>query len=169
MRYAGKRLTAKKIGKIIDKIPHRKYVEPFAGLATVLRNKKPSEKEIVNDLDCQIMSFAKRKYARVKGVKTTCGKDYKEVIRHHDAPTTLFYLDPPYDGVKPSNWIQRHYKFNSVPIDDFVKTIRKIKGKVVISHSPKQRKKLCQKTFKCKYIHFKFFGQPRKDLLVIKK
>lgn len=53
LRYAGKRLTAKKVAAVIDGIPHRIYVEPFAGLASVMKYKKPSEREIVSDLDAR--------------------------------------------------------------------------------------------------------------------
>ena len=34
-RYPGKRMTAKKIAKVIDKIPHETYVEPMVGMGTV--------------------------------------------------------------------------------------------------------------------------------------
>ena len=46
-RWAGKRLTARKVAAVIDKIPHKTYVEPFAGLATVMKYKKPSERDCI--------------------------------------------------------------------------------------------------------------------------
>lgn len=36
---------------------HRKYVEPFGGAAGVLLRKKPSEEEIYNDLDGDVLNF----------------------------------------------------------------------------------------------------------------
>lgn len=37
--------------------PHRIYIEPFAGLATVLLNKRPSEAEIINDVSGTVVNL----------------------------------------------------------------------------------------------------------------
>ena len=45
---------------ILPKIPsHSTYVEPFAGSLAVFLNKRPSEREIINDLDPDIATFWK--------------------------------------------------------------------------------------------------------------
>lgn len=163
LRWAGKRLTARKVAAEIDKIPHKTYVEPFAGLATVMKYKKPSEREIVSDLDCKIIRVAKKENPALKRAIVMCGKDYKEVMKKYDSPTTLHYLDPPYEGTSCD------YKFCELSTKDLMKTVKQMKGTVIISNHPKNRKEICKDKIKCKTIPFKFWGQPRKDLLAIKK
>ncbi len=45
---------------IIDSIPHRVYVEPFCGGAAVLVAKKPSEHEVINDIDGDLINLYKQ-------------------------------------------------------------------------------------------------------------
>jgi DNA adenine methylase len=45
---------------IIDSIPHRVYVEPFCGGAAVLAAKKPSEHEVINDIDGDLINLYKQ-------------------------------------------------------------------------------------------------------------
>ena len=50
--YGGKRYLAK---RIIEQFPpHRIYLEPFGGAASVLLNKEPVEVETYNDIDLRI-------------------------------------------------------------------------------------------------------------------
>jgi DNA adenine methylase len=51
----GKRQLAKKIVSLIP--PHKTYVEPFAGAAWVFWAKEPSEIEVLNDIDPDLMRF----------------------------------------------------------------------------------------------------------------
>src|SRR5689334_17591644 len=51
----GKNRLAKLIISVMP--PHRTYVEPFAGGAQVFFHKQPSEVEILNDLDGEIVNF----------------------------------------------------------------------------------------------------------------
>ena len=173
LRYLGKRMTAKKIGKIIDRIPHTTYVEPMVGMGTVFFKTSPVDKEILNDLDCGVVRTMKREACkkkdqtdcnRLKKAIITCGEDYRKVIRKHDSKNTLVYLDPPYENTKCE------YKHCDVPTKEIVKVMKRTKGTVLMSNDPKNRKDICgDKKISCRIIPFKFWGQPRKDLLAIKK
>lgn len=80
----GKSRLAKSIIRVMP--PHRVYVEPFAGAAHVLFAKPPAEKEVINDIDKELMQFFKD----VKGKKICCDlkklsyPEYKKII---DKPT----------------------------------------------------------------------------------
>ena len=60
MWVGGKSKIAKEINKIIEKNPHDKYVEPFAGAAHVYFKKKPAEKSIINDINKPLIRFYKQ-------------------------------------------------------------------------------------------------------------
>src|SRR5690348_6716127 len=51
----GKRRLAKHILPLIEKSPHRCYVEPFAGGAAILFLRKPAPVEIINDLNGELV------------------------------------------------------------------------------------------------------------------
>ena len=58
--------------KIISMLPeHTTYVEPFAGGAQVLFHKAPSEVEVLNDLDFEIVNFFR-----------VCQWHYEELVRY---------------------------------------------------------------------------------------
>ena len=60
--------------KIISMLPaHTTYVEPFAGGAQVFFHKEPSEVEILNDLDGEIVNFFR-----------ICQSHYQELLRYID-------------------------------------------------------------------------------------
>lgn len=55
--YGSKARLARRIVPLADAIPHRVYVEPYAGSAAVLFAKPRSPVEIINDLDGQVVNF----------------------------------------------------------------------------------------------------------------
>jgi len=172
LRYPGKRMTAKKIAKVIDRIPHDTYVEPMVGMGTVYFATSPVKNEVLNDIDCKVIRTMKReacknpkssKCERLKNAKITCGLDYKKVMKKHDSKNTLHYLDPPYEGTRCD------YNYCDVPTTEITKTMKQMRGTVLMSNDPKNRKEICGDDVKCRIIPFKFWGQPRKDMLAIKK
>jgi DNA adenine methylase len=59
-------------GQIIRRLPkHTTYVEPFAGGAQVFFHKQPSQVEVLNDLDGEIVNFLR-----------VCQRHHEELIRH---------------------------------------------------------------------------------------
>lgn len=55
--YGGKYYLAGKIAAVIARIPHRTYVEPYGGAASVLLNKEPSPVDVWNDIDGRLVNF----------------------------------------------------------------------------------------------------------------
>jgi len=185
---------------LIEIIPeHKKFVEPFAGSATVYFGKKPEESAVLNDLgkyaealetiktltDAEIKALSRKnwkstpalfkkmlkwkpttrldrlyrftwiqrfsygcmgqgydwtsegmtstlrneekwKRARERLQNATITKeDYKECIKKHDSPDTVFYLDPPYYDLKDSR--TRNMGIGQVTIDDFIEGCKLVK------------------------------------------
>jgi DNA adenine methylase len=195
-RVGGKRLLKKRIiAEFPSDYEEMTYVEPFIGGGSVFYAKKPSEKEVINDLDKAIYNIHKglQQYGEKVGKdlqghytpddfyryvkkkpKTPLGKlslflllsrisfmgqgktpinkegrtvkadfapyqerlkdttitnkDYKTVMRRYDSPTTLFYLDPPYEGSSEQHY--DHHAFDLEELHDFLKTIE---GKWIVS------------------------------------
>jgi DNA adenine methylase len=65
----GKNRLAKRLISLFPK--HTTYVEPFAGGAQVFFHKEPSEVEVLNDLDGEIVNFFR-----------VCQWHYEELVRY---------------------------------------------------------------------------------------
>lgn len=59
-RPGGKTRMLKHLLPIIESIPHKVYVEPFCGGAAVLVAKTPSEHEVINDIDGDLINLYKQ-------------------------------------------------------------------------------------------------------------
>ena len=178
------------------------YIEPFFGAGHIYFEKKPSNKEIINDIDTSIYiimsgykkynsqkiynsiykTYTKEDFENIKNSKpksdyekfirelqliklsfyskgldfskrsgnlnqikpnlknmkiinerlqntTILNKDYKDLIKKYDSPTSLFYLDPPYENSK------NLYKHEILPIKDVYESLKNIKGKFIISYN----------------------------------
>jgi DNA adenine methylase len=55
--YGGKFNLAPFIINYINKLPHKHYIEPYCGAASILLRKPPSEFETINDLDGNVVNF----------------------------------------------------------------------------------------------------------------
>ena len=62
---------------------------------------------------------------------------YESVIKEYDSPTTLFYLDPPYENSKYTT----DSAYESINYDDLLKVVLTIQGKFILSinDSPRVR------------------------------
>jgi DNA adenine methylase len=59
-RPGGKTRMLKHLMPIIGGIPHQLYVEPFCGGAAVLLAKQPSHREVINDIDGELINLYKQ-------------------------------------------------------------------------------------------------------------
>ena len=57
-------------------------------------------------------------------------KNYKDVIKKYDSPTTFFYLDPPYEDSAKS-----HYDFPDFNFPELVDILKNIKGYFLLSYN----------------------------------
>jgi len=131
---------------------------------------------VIADLDCRIIREVKKrvcslkspqKCSRLKTAKVECGKDWKSYLKY-DSPKTLFYLDPPYED---RSYKAADYNPKKIKLDDVLKGVKGLKGKVVLSYSakPEFRKKICgQAKFKCKTLKLNAYSHWTKELLAIK-
>ena len=87
---------------------------------------------------------------------TILNRDYKDVIKQFDSKNTFFYLDPP---VKESTTA---YSYPAINIDDLAKTVKKIKGKFLLSLADTKVKKELFKGFKIITIPTKYVGEKTK-------
>ena len=94
-------------------------------------------------------------HRRLQRVQIEC-MPYSEILDHFDRPTTLFYLDPPYWGLKL-------YKFNFTD-DDFAKLtdrLRHLKGKFVLSLNDVPRVRELFHDFHLREIAFHYTSQSK--------
>jgi DNA adenine methylase len=60
-----------------------------------------------------------------------------EVIRAHDTPTTLFYLDPPYlPETRAANNVFGEFDMTTEQHEELLATIKTLQGKVMLSGYP---------------------------------
>ena len=70
--YGSKARLAPRIAEMAAAIPHRVYVEPYAGSAAVLFRKPRSPVEIINDIDGQVVNFFRVLRDRPAGLARAC-------------------------------------------------------------------------------------------------
>lgn len=57
-------------------------------------------------------------------------ESFEKVVKEYDSPTTLFYLDPPYEYTLNMN----HYTHNSITPEQVYDVCKNIKGKFILSY-----------------------------------
>lgn len=78
----------------------------------------------------RIESFARR----MRNVMID-NRDFREIIRVYDSPTTLFYVDPSYIGRETRYKLTTHDKKNPIQLHyDLSKLLNNIKGKALVSY-----------------------------------
>src|SRR5260370_696562 len=119
--------------KIISMLPeHITYVEPLARGAQGFFHKAPSNVEVLNHLDFQIVNFYRvcqwhhDEFLRYLRFRRTSPKLQR--LKRYDRPTTCFYLAPPY-------WRRKLYKFNFSDADfqNLDQHLRALKGRFILS------------------------------------
>lgn len=102
---------------------------------------------------------------RLKKVKIY-NKDYKEIIKKYDSPSTFFFLDPPYEE---SSRLYKHGNFNFEELNDI---LHKIKGKFLLTLNDSNNIRNIFNKFDMKSIIVKSSGglnvgaKNRKELLI---
>ena len=106
---------------------------------------------------------------RLKDVIIT-SVDYKIVLDRHDSKDCLFYLDPPYEGCKSI------YNINKIDYGELAKSLKKLKGKFVMSLNDSPNIRLKFKDFKFKILKLRTYapkspktklgGKPRVEILI---
>ena len=170
--------------KIIDKFPnHKTYVEPFFGAGHVYFNKKPSEKEVINDKDKRVYDFfknlpkvnpencenrsSKKRFEKLKGTdrfKNQKSKvcDFLYLNKHsynNDMKNYVKDKKPKYTKIK-KNWEKYRKRLNNTKIHnkDFQKIIEKY-------DSPKTFYYLDPPYFLDKQKHYKLHKVKPEDVL----
>jgi len=110
---SGKKLLAKRVVSLTP--PHKVYVEAFAGAAHIFWRKPPSKKEVLNDLDPEIIAY-------YRFLKTASDEDFKDFL-HCDwgADRKLFERLRDY---KPGDKIERAWRFKYLNFYGFARERR---------------------------------------------
>ena len=101
------------------------------------------EKEDVRKIGTKHGEIIKRNAERyIAKLKKThiLNKDFRNVIRDYDSPTTLFYFDPPYSYAGKG-----HYKVVGITPEEVYNAVKNIKGKFILSYDNSD---VIRKTFK---------------------
>jgi DNA adenine methylase len=101
----------------------------------------------------RIPALIEETHKRLARVQLEC-RPYEEILQRYDRPTTLFYLDPPYYGLKL-------YRYNLDP-DDFSKMAKyfgKLRGKFVLSLNDVPEVRAIFKQFKLREVELAYTAQ----------
>ena len=170
--------AARQVASALGRVDYDTYVEPFLGRGDITRAIASHGKVVLNDLDCRRLQQAKAAQcgpgrnrtacALVSDPSTArCGADWRTLLKH-DAPGTLFVLDPPWEGASARG--MSYDRNAAIPAAEVVRSTRGLEGTVAIVYGdyPKARRELCHAPFTCHRIRRQFFGRPFTQLLAVK-
>jgi DNA adenine methylase len=81
-------------------------------------------------------------------------RDYRDLVKRFDSPTTFFYLDPPYEN-------SGDYKAGRVDPTDIYETVKKIRGKWLLSYNDSPRIREIFKEFNVRLIPTTYTGNQK--------
>jgi hypothetical protein len=87
------------------------------GIGKIYKN--PSTESKMDDIS---------EYKKLLKSTTILNKDYLQVIKEYDSPTTFFFLDPPYEDSDKS-----YYKNITIDYNEMSDALKKIKGKFLLT------------------------------------
>jgi DNA adenine methylase len=68
---------------------------------------------------------------RLKDTILHC-EDYKKVVKEYDSPQTFFYLDPPYEGIRPNN-NTTEYESDDISLEELADILSDMEGRFLLS------------------------------------
>lgn len=111
--YGGKQMM---LPQIIPKIPpHKTYIEPFFGGGAIFWGKEPSDAEVVNDLNSNLITFYKVLKYDFDGLKTMVDETFHSRAQHKEADD--IYENPgEKDDLRTAwaVWVQTNMSFGSM-------------------------------------------------------
>lgn len=113
--YGGKQKLSSKIVPLFDKIDHKLYCEPFVGGGAIFFSKKPSEVEVINDTNKELINF----YHVLQNRFVELEKRVKVTLHHrglHDDAHVVYNKPHLFDEVKRAwaVWVLSSQSFSSM-------------------------------------------------------
>jgi DNA adenine methylase len=68
---------------------------------------------------------------RLKDTILHC-EDYKKIVKEYDSPQTFFYLDPPYEGIRPNN-NTTEYESDDISLEELADILSDMEGRFLLS------------------------------------
>lgn len=136
---------------IISRFSHRGNRKGFAYSSLNRSLFKDCFKKKTKDIQCRIKDTIIH------------NKDYKEIIKQYDSPSTFFYLDPPY-----STAIREKDYNHSIDINELIDILKNMKGKFLLSYDYSEANLELFKDFKVDVVNTKY-ASASKGMIVNKK
>jgi DNA adenine methylase len=68
---------------------------------------------------------------RLKDTILHC-EDYKKIVKEYDSPQIFFYLDPPYEGIRPNN-NTTEYESDDISLEELADILSDMEGRFLLS------------------------------------
>ena len=174
--YGGKFTMSKRLIEMIP--PHERYIEVFAGGASMFFRKKKVKWNVLNDLDndivnlyiCVLKEFEELKLSRNKLQNVTIENfDFKELVnRYEPRKEDFWYLDPPYVVAEKKGYYRNIFNEQShIALKICIDKIDKGNGQFMVSYDDEPEIKELYKNYNIKTISTKYAGtspEKRKEI-----